>query len=281
MGGEWKFQFNYAKKDSLQIHRYRNFIQQLRQEYGPKFEALNPAECYVEWTNWSPDSTNSTQLPPTNIFARFTYRCVKEHAPQNPDHGTWYLLWDPRQENKRNNLHAKCAPAAFKDLSDIIQKELVEAFPKHFSLQWPNGISGYEFGAINDGFYKPSGTRVISHPLAVQRQPSGAVRSNPPPILWNTYPIGHGIPGAAATTNGFRGPNGVAPTNNLSYAQVRQLYFGRPTVMALGNFGHLDRALTSSAFSSSSGEEGCAHRYPWGYCPHKCGTLGLSSDISF
>ncbi len=63
-------------------------------------------------------------------------------------HGTWTLLWNPIETVSKNDIHARCAPMLFKDLSNQIQMKLVQEFPDHFTVCWKNGLSGYEgYGA--------------------------------------------------------------------------------------------------------------------------------------
>jgi len=66
-------------------------------------------------------------------------------------HGIWKLMWDPTKAESRFKLHARCAPEAFKHLSNQIQCMLQSEFPEHFTLSWPNGISGYQYENSPEG----------------------------------------------------------------------------------------------------------------------------------
>jgi len=137
--GGWKFQFVYSKKESLKVRKYQAFLLQLRTEFESKFNAMSPDEGKAEWT-----TRTDGKAPPDNMFAQFTYKCIKAHEPQGPEHGTWTLLWNPKKANVENHLHARCAPTLFKELSNQIQRKLTKEFKEHFQLNWKNGISGYD-----------------------------------------------------------------------------------------------------------------------------------------
>lgn len=139
MGGEWIFSFKHQNRDSLDVAKYQQLLQKLRQEYESEFSMMSSSEGSIRWAN-----VTGANGPVNNIFAKFHYYCVKEHIIRGSGHGTWTLYWDPTLFNAKNDIHARCAPMFFKDISNQIQSKLVEAFPEHFSVTWKNGLSGYE-----------------------------------------------------------------------------------------------------------------------------------------
>jgi hypothetical protein len=126
---------------SLDLHEYHELLHALKQHHAAHpNEALSEEEIpeYFEWQFFDAD-------PPDNVFARFSYVCLR-HPYDPAPHGTWFLLWDPTLPNcPRSSLHASCAPEAFNWASDRIQKSLVQAFPLFFTQRWSDGITGYEF----------------------------------------------------------------------------------------------------------------------------------------
>lgn len=141
MGGEWNFSFQ--NKESVDIGKYQQLLRKLRQEFEYEFSMMSPTEGTAKWTNLTADN-----VPVNNVFAKFSYRCTKEHLFKAPGHGTWTLYWNPTVTNAKNDIHARCAPLFFKDLSNQIQMKLAEEFPDHFTVFWKNGLSGYEgYGA--------------------------------------------------------------------------------------------------------------------------------------
>lgn len=139
MGGEWIFSFKHENKGSLDLPKYQQFLRKLRQEFESEFSIIDSTEGSVKWTN-----LNQQNIPVSNVFASFTYNCIKDHIIKGHGHGTWTLYWDPTEANTKNNIHARCAPMLFKDLSNQIQTKLANEFPDHFAVKWKNGLSGYE-----------------------------------------------------------------------------------------------------------------------------------------
>jgi len=170
-GGEWDFHFNFHNKDNVDLDRYHQLLFQIRDEFEPLFKAqMTPSEGTAEWSkikkteepssegkggcgagsSASASSTSSSskfvQKWEDNVFATFTYICTRPHVTMGTSgHGVWKLMWDPTKAESRFKLHARCAPEAFKHLSNQIQCMLQSEFPDHFTLSWPNGISGYQF----------------------------------------------------------------------------------------------------------------------------------------
>lgn len=144
MGGQWKFSFQHAEKDSFDVTKYQQVLKELRAKYEPQFSVMDAVEGRVQWANVTDN------VPVDNIFATFSYHCTKNHIYKGPKHGVWTLFWNPTTAHMsdHNDIHARCAPLYFKDLSNEIQGKLVQQFPNHFTLLWQNGISGYEgYGA--------------------------------------------------------------------------------------------------------------------------------------
>lgn len=143
MGGEWNFSFCHQNKESLDIAIYQQMLRKLRLEFESEFSMMNATEGSVQWAPLTADNA-----PATNVFARFSYRCVKQHVFKGPAHGTWTLYWNPTETNAKNDIHARCAPMFFKELSNQIQLKLADEFPDHFTVLWKNGLSGYDgYGA--------------------------------------------------------------------------------------------------------------------------------------
>lgn len=143
MGGEWKFSFKYQNADSLDIAKYQQSLRKLRQEFESEFSMMNAIEGSVEWANLTANNS-----PVNNVFAKFSYHCTKNHFVNGPGHGTWTLYWNPTEKTAKNDIHARCAPMFFKDVSNQIQMKLAEQFPDHFTVFWKNGLTGYEgYGA--------------------------------------------------------------------------------------------------------------------------------------
>jgi len=160
MGGKWTFLFNYRNRQTLDLLDYQAFLITIRDGFTSQFAAMNPNEGEAVWT--TPETTGngnsesgvsaaaSAGGQPSykdNIFAQFSYKCTRTHANRGAGHGTWTLYWNPKLIRTQNKIHARCAPQLFKDLSNQIQEKLVEEFPQHFSLDWENGISGYDEGS--------------------------------------------------------------------------------------------------------------------------------------
>lgn len=164
--GGWTFDFVWAKKESLKVRKYQAALLKIREEFEPKFAEMSATEgndnvshlkcgyltneqliiaCFtkgsVEWT-----SRTDGKAPADNLFVKFSYICTKPHQPQGDDHGSWMLLWNPKKANITHNLHARCAPNLFKELSNSIQRQLVKEFKDNFILEWANGLSGYDNG---------------------------------------------------------------------------------------------------------------------------------------
>lgn len=139
MGGEWIFSFIYQNKESLDLAKYQQMLRKLRQEFESEFSMIDPTEGSVKWANLT-----ANNIPVSNVFAQFSYRCTKEHMFRGPGHGTWTLYWNPTETTTKNDIHARCAPMFFKELSNQMQMKLVEQFPDHFTVFWKNGLTGYD-----------------------------------------------------------------------------------------------------------------------------------------
>lgn len=137
MGGEWNFSFKHQNKDALDITKYQQSLRKLQQEFESEFSMMNPSEGSVKWTP-------AQESPVNNVFAKFSYHCMKPHVYKPPGHGTWTLYWNPIETIAKNDIHARCAPMFFKEISNQIQSKLVEEFPDYFTVVWKNGLSGYE-----------------------------------------------------------------------------------------------------------------------------------------
>lgn len=139
MGGEWIFSFKQQNKESLDIAKYQQFLRKIRQEFESEFSIMDALDGSVKWANLTTDN-----VPVNNVFAQFSYHCNKGHIVKGPGHGTWTLYWNPTEANAKNDIHARCAPMLFKDISNQIQMKLAEEFPDHFTVFWKNGLSGYD-----------------------------------------------------------------------------------------------------------------------------------------
>jgi len=170
-GGEWDFRFNFHNKEKFDLDRYHQLLFQIRDEFEPLFKAqMTPSEGTAEWSKIKKTDDSSSEqegqngdcgpgYAPTssssklaqkgaddNLFATFTYICTRPHVTMGTSgHGVWKLMWDPTKAESKFKLHARCAPEAFKHLSNQIQCRLQSEFPEHFTLSWPNGISGYQY----------------------------------------------------------------------------------------------------------------------------------------
>lgn len=150
MSGEWHFSFKYENKKSFDVPKYQQLLAKLRKEYEPQFSILDSTEAVIEWAEMTAE-----KMFDNNVFAEFSYRCTKEHIKKGPGHGVWTLFWDPTLSRNNNDLHARCAPLCFKELSNEIQVKLATEFPNHFVVSWKNGLSGYagcSTSAINRRF---------------------------------------------------------------------------------------------------------------------------------
>lgn len=129
MGGEWEFSFN-GEKSAFDLKTYQNMLQTIYETYKSRTDWGENGQVH-----WADEET-----PTDNVFANFTYDCDRHDWHQSP---SWKLLWDPTKEKNNSDVHARCAPHEFKELSFEIQEMLCKSFPNHFSLYLGDGRSGF------------------------------------------------------------------------------------------------------------------------------------------
>lgn len=138
MGGEWWFNIRETCADQgskTELKTYQECLQSFKIQHEKDFG--NNAV-------WASEE----EIKTSNVFATFTYECMRHdwgpagHKPQ------WKLFWNPwkvSKDERGSDVHARCAPYDFKLLSDKIQKKLVRDYFKVFEQYWGDGIDGFRY----------------------------------------------------------------------------------------------------------------------------------------
>ncbi|EGG24665.1 hypothetical protein DFA_02909 [Cavenderia fasciculata] len=119
MGGEYEFDFMDSKDWDLKA--YQKFLIGIREKYS---SSVVGDDLFVQGKDPNPSD---------NVFARFHFQCRRHEHWKSPDHGQWFLRWDPSINTPVDDIHGRCDydnPIQFK----TIHNELKKKFPRSFHI---------------------------------------------------------------------------------------------------------------------------------------------------